>query len=254
MAHGSCSAGGGLDVLRAARWSRRRGDMGQTVAGGAYDLAATRPFGLPSCAVGRCPFAVRGTTRRAAPSASASAAMSGNSGRTWLAVNRRRTLDALRLTRRASSALDMPRSTLSESRSRITASVWASSRAVRSYARRYSGSCIRRARRRSCKLTSSIFESAMTSPECCIGDTHTVPPTQHSAKVEHSRSPGNFSSCCCGIAWLAWRKHHPHEREFDSLTPLHQNRGVPGLEVYGSTVSVFTWSGRIPVNTLTLLP
>jgi hypothetical protein len=40
--------------------------------------------------------AVRETTRRSAPSASASAATSGRSGRTWLAANRRPTREALR--------------------------------------------------------------------------------------------------------------------------------------------------------------
>jgi hypothetical protein len=43
-------------------------------------------------------------------------------------------LEALRLTRRANSALDMPRSARSESSCRITASVWSSSRAACSYA------------------------------------------------------------------------------------------------------------------------
>ena len=126
------------------------------------------PYGTftrrPCSRVARRAWAVRGTTRNSAPSASASAAMSGSSGRTWLAVNRRRTLEALRLTRRASSALDMPRSARSESSCRITASVWASSRAACSYAARYCGSCIRRSRRRSCKLTSSICDVTAASP------------------------------------------------------------------------------------------
>ena len=39
-----------------------------------------------------------------------------------------------------------------------TTSVWATSRAARSYAARYSGSCVRRSRRRSCMPTSSICE------------------------------------------------------------------------------------------------
>ncbi len=51
--------------------------------------------------------------------------MRDSSGRAPLAVKRRRTLEAFRPTRRASSALDRPRSTPSTSRALITASICA---------------------------------------------------------------------------------------------------------------------------------
>ncbi len=129
----------------AARESRDGIEVGGRGQRRGFDTVQARPF---QCTTGRAVSpAARGpcgrrTTCNSAPSASASAAISGSSGRTWLAREEppnagRVAVDA----RLASSAFDMPRSTLRESSSRITASVWASSRAVRSYAERNSGSC-----------------------------------------------------------------------------------------------------------------